>query len=109
METNVEEVRTRSKCKTKKTLSDFYPYRYECKKCFNQYRSILYKENPQKYIKRTNDYYKRHPEKIKTRNLRAAATRIGINANKIEKAFRSHNGICEICKRSETEGRRVGF
>ena len=122
MDKKVEDQRRKClRCKIDKPLSEFYAHtghnkekvyfytRHKCKKCMSEIRKIEYKKNPQFYISRTVNYYKRHPEKTLIRNIRKSAIIAGLNPKETEIILKNHNGICEICKKPDIKGRRLSI
>lgn len=104
METNTE--KTCNGCNETLSLVEFYirktglkagKPRSHCKRCESKESRNRQLLSPEIYAKRSAEYRKRHPDKVKRSNLRATWKQMGFNPDIVETFIASRPGICEIC------------
>lgn len=90
-----------SVCNELLTSNEFHNWKHErrCKKCISNIRRDKYKLDPLKERARANKYRKLNPDKVKNTKLMQDR---GISFETYTQMLNSQNGVCAICKKSES-------
>jgi nitrate/TMAO reductase-like tetraheme cytochrome c subunit len=64
-----------------------------------QYNKEYYRKHAKKMRARSDEWYKKHPEVVKDKELKK---KFGISFNDYQKLLENQSGVCAICHRSET-------
>lgn len=97
-------MKTCSKCKLSKALSEFYrdnqnkdKHSYWCKDCQNSANKKVAKSNPKRAQKYSRAWEKKNPERVREYTHRKVARRRGLTVAEVEKMRKKQKGVCLIC------------
>jgi len=97
-----------SKCKERKSLSDFYKDKnmkdglsFHCKNC----RLLYYRKNKQRINKKTKEYKDQHPRKLLGYRLKST---YNMTVDEYDKLLEEQNKVCAICGKKKTSKNRYG-
>lgn len=105
-------MKTCTKCSKNKKRSEFYKRKASndglnlwCKKCVSENNLQWTAENPDIVKQNKKDYYYRHPDRVRNKELKH---KFGITLEEYNQMLLFQLGVCAICSNPETSSGRSG-